>query len=67
MASLRLDPNSRVHHQVFQGAGERPVFDAAQLSGVDAAGQARILDLIYDASDPRFAITSANVTSASAA
>jgi hypothetical protein len=43
------------------------VFDAAQLSGVDAAGQARNLDLIYDASDPRFAITSADVTSASEA
>jgi hypothetical protein len=51
----------------FKAASERPVFDAVQLSGIDAAGQARIFDLVYDASDPRFVITSADVTSASAA
>jgi hypothetical protein len=44
----------------FKAASERPVFDAAQLSGIDATGQARIFDLVYDASDPRFVITGAD-------
>jgi hypothetical protein len=38
-----------------------------QLFGIDAAGRARILDLIYDASDSRFVITGADVTSVGAA
>jgi hypothetical protein len=51
----------------LKAASERPVFDTAQLSVIDAASQARIFDLVFDASDPRFVITSADVTSASAA
>jgi hypothetical protein len=31
----------------LKAASERSVFDAAQLSGIDAAGQARIFDLVY--------------------
>jgi hypothetical protein len=46
----------------LKAAGERPAFDAAQLFGIDAASQARILDLVYDASDSHFVITSADVT-----
>jgi hypothetical protein len=60
-------PTAAFFIKFFKAASERPVFDAAQLSGIDAAGQARIFDLVFDASDPRFVITSADVTSASAA
>jgi hypothetical protein len=41
-------PTAEFIIKFFNAAGERPVFDVAQLSGINAAGQARILDLIYD-------------------
>jgi hypothetical protein len=46
----------------LKAARERPAFVAVQVVVIDAASQARILDLVYDASDSRFVITSADVT-----